>query len=45
MNNKKKKTQEAKWEMGYAVNIISMEEGDIKVYGKEAIINKKIITI
>lgn len=39
-NKKKKKTQEAKWEMGYAFNIIFMEEGDIKVYGKEAIINK-----
>ena len=35
-----KQIQEEKWKMGYSFNIISIEEGDIKVYWKESIINK-----
>ena len=35
-----KHIQEEKWKLGYSFNIISIEEGDIKVYRKESIINK-----
>jgi hypothetical protein len=35
-----KQIQEEKWKMGYSFNIISIEEGDIKVYGKESKTNK-----